>query len=296
MDTRAVVVIGLGPMGQAMAGAFLDQGYRVTVWNRTASRAEALVTRGAVLAGTVDEALRAAEVVILSLTDYDAMYAVLGPAERSLEGRVVVNLTSDTPERAREAAAWFTERGARQLTGGVRTPPSGIGDPEFSTFYSGPRELFEAHRPLLEVLTGTDYRGEDPGLAALFYQLQMDMFWTSMLSWLHAVAVADAHGITAEELLPYAEETLGGMPQFLNFYTPRIDAREHPGDVDRLTMGVASVEHVAHTTRAAGVDTALPAAVAEIFRRGAAQGYGDSSFTSLLEVFRAAAAAPAPAG
>lgn len=41
-----VTVIGLGPMGRAMAAALLDRGYAVTVWNRTASRADDLVARG----------------------------------------------------------------------------------------------------------------------------------------------------------------------------------------------------------------------------------------------------------
>ncbi|CAL9657731.1 hypothetical protein SUDANB176_06864 [Streptomyces sp. enrichment culture] len=54
---QSVTVIGLGPTGQAMAGAFLDRGYDVTVWNRTASRADALVARGAVLAPDVGRPL-----------------------------------------------------------------------------------------------------------------------------------------------------------------------------------------------------------------------------------------------
>ncbi|WP_189106178.1 NAD(P)-dependent oxidoreductase [Streptomyces camponoticapitis] len=282
----AVTVIGLGPMGRAMAGAYLDKGYEVTLWNRSADKAGELVAGGATLALSVEDALVAGGPVVLSLTDYDAMYAILEPAAASLSGRVVVNLTSDTPERARAAALWFAGHGARQLTGGVNTPPSGIGTREAFTYYSGPRDLFEELVPTLEVLTGTDYRGEDQGLAALYYQIGMDLFWTSMLSWVHALALADANGIPAAEILPYASESTRGMSRFFEFYTPRIDAGEFPGDVDRLAMGVASIEHVVHTTEAAGVDTALPAAVLELFRRGVAEGHADDSFTSLFTVMR----------
>ncbi len=287
---QSVTVIGLGPMGRAMVGAFLDAGHEVTVWNRTASRADELVARGARRAATVEEALAANELVVLSLTDYDAMYAVLEPATASLNGRILVNLSSDTPDRARAAAEWAAGHGARHLTGGVQSSPSTIGGPDVSTYYSGPKDVFEAHQGTLEVLTGTDYKGEDPGLAALYYQLQMDMFWTGLVSWLHALAVADANGISAEELLPHASETFASMPQFLGFYTPRIDAGEHPGDVDRLAMGVASVAHVLHTTRDAGVDPALPAAMLGIFERGMAGGHAGDSVTSLVEVFREAVA------
>ncbi|MEU2612284.1 NAD(P)-binding domain-containing protein [Micromonospora sp. NPDC007271] len=286
MQKQPVTVIGLGPMGQAMVGAFLDQGHPVTVWNRTASRADDLVARGAARADTLAQALAANELVVLSLTDYAAMYDVLGSATAALPGRVLANLSSDTPEQARDAAQWAAGHGATHLTGGVLVPPPAIGKPGSSTFYSGAREAFEAHRETLAVLTDTDYRGEDPGLAALFYQLNMDMFWTCMLSWLHSLAVARANGITAKDLLPTAIRATD-LRYFLEFYTGRIDADEHPGDVDRLAMGVASVEHVVHTTRDSGVDPALPATVLEIFRRGLATGHGSDSFTSLIDVLAA---------
>ncbi|MER7515072.1 NAD(P)-binding domain-containing protein [Streptomyces sp. NPDC126499] len=284
---QSVTVIGLGPMGQAMAGAFLDRGYAVTVWNRTPSRADDLVARGAVLAPSVDAALTANEVVILSLTDYTAMYALLGPATDALKGRVLVNLSSDTPERARAAAGWAAEHGAVHLTGGITVPPSGIGKPESSTFYSGPRDAFDTHRPLLEVVTGrVDYRGEDPGHAALFYQLGMVMFWTSMLSYWQAIALAQANGLTAADILPHATETANSLPGFFAFYADRIDAGHHVGDVDRLAMGAASVDHVLHTIADAGVDTTLPAAVTALFQRGMDAGHDGDSFSSLVELMR----------
>ncbi|MEV2202072.1 NAD(P)-binding domain-containing protein [Streptomyces fradiae] len=285
-----VTVIGLGPMGRAMAGAFLDRGHAVTVWNRTASRADALVGRGARLAGSVEEALATAEVIVLSLTDYDAMYAVLGGADpAALRGRVLVNLTSDTPDRAREAAAWAAERGAAQLTGGVLVPPSGIGNAASTTLYSGPRALFDAHRATLEALTGADHRGEDPALAALLYQLNMVMFWTALSGYWQALAVAGAHGLTAADLRPLAVDALD-LRQFVEFYTPRVDAGDHRGDVDRIAMALASTEHVVHTVAGAGVDAALPEAVAALFRRAVEAGHGADSATRLVEVLREPAA------
>jgi 3-hydroxyisobutyrate dehydrogenase-like beta-hydroxyacid dehydrogenase len=74
------------------------------------------------------------------------------------------------------------------------------------------------------------------------------------------------------------------VPQFIQFCTPRIDADEPPGEVDKLSMGVASVEHVLHTTEEAGVDASLPAAVLELFKRGMREGYQNNSFTSIIKV------------
>ncbi|ARX85046.1 MULTISPECIES: NAD(P)-dependent oxidoreductase [Streptomyces] len=285
--SRSVTVIGLGPMGQAMAAAYLDRGYEVTVWNRTPSRADALVARGAKPAETTEEALAANELVILSLIDYDAMYTAFAGAEHAVAGRVLVNLSSDTPEKARAAARWVEGLGGTHLTGGVLSPPPGIGSPDMSTFYSGPREAYEKFRADLEVITGkTDYRGEDPGVAALMYQLNMVIFWPAMLAYWQAVALAGAHGISASEIAPYATENYAGMGQFIDFYAPRIDAGNHAGDVDRISMGVASMEHVVHTNADAGVDTAFPEAVLAAFRQGAAAGHGSDSFSKLVDLLR----------
>ncbi|GII90707.1 6-phosphogluconate dehydrogenase [Sinosporangium siamense] len=288
MSKQAVTIIGLGPMGKAMVNRFLDEGHPVTVWNRTARKADDLVARGAHRAATVEEALAANEVVVLSLTDFEAMYAILKPAETALAGRVIVNLGSDTPGRAREAAKWATAHGAGYLTGGVMSAPSGIGAPESFTYYSGQKEIFEAHKETLEVLTGTDYRGSDPGSAALYYQLHINMFWTTVISFVHSLAMARANGISAQEFVGPASNSMTDMSAFLEFYAKRIDNDEHPGDVDRLAMAEASVDHVVHTAKEAGVDHALPAAVLELIRRGMAAGHADDSFTSLFEVFRKA--------
>lgn len=51
-------------------------------------------------------------------------------------------------------------------------------------------------------------------------------------------------------------------------------------------MGFASVEHVVHTTKDAGVDAAFPAAVLDIFRRGMEKGRGGDSVTSLIDIFK----------
>ncbi|QEV22402.1 NAD(P)-dependent oxidoreductase [Streptomyces alboniger] len=286
-SSRSVTVIGLGPMGQAMAAAYLGRGYRVTLWNRTPSRADALVRAGATLAASPQQALAASDVTVLSLTDLDAMYAILEPAKAALAGRTLVNLSSDTPEKARAGARWVTELGGTHLTGGVLCPPPLIGTAEVSAFYSGPREAYDTHRDALEVITGkTDYRGEDPGLAALMYQLNMAIFWPSMIAYWQTVALAGAHGLTATDIAPYVTENFAGMGHFVDFYASRIDAGNHEGDVDRTAMGLASMDHVVHTAADAGTDTAFPEAVRDIFRRVVEAGHGSDSFSRAVELLK----------
>ncbi|MFC7645825.1 NAD(P)-binding domain-containing protein [Streptosporangium lutulentum] len=105
-DHPAVTVIGLGSMGSALATALLDRGHPTTVWNRTAHRAEALAARGARPAADPGEAVTASPLIVACVLDYEALHGVLEPVGGSLEGRTLVNLTSGSPEQARETAAW----------------------------------------------------------------------------------------------------------------------------------------------------------------------------------------------
>ncbi|MEQ7006104.1 NAD(P)-binding domain-containing protein [Actinopolymorpha sp. B17G11] len=290
-----VTVIGLGPMGRAMAGALLEAGHRVTLWNRTPSRADALVAAGALLALTPAAAVAASELTILSLTDYQAMYDILGPAVDDQEyvgvlaGSVIVNLSSDTPDASREAAEWAARHGASFVTGGVMVPAPAIGTPEAYVFYSGPTEVFDVHVPVLSRIGAPKYLGEDPGLAQLFYQAHLDVFLTALSSLLHATALVTAAGIPAAEFLPGALTTLTDIPAMIGDgreLARRLEAGEHPGELSTAQMMGATADHILRTSENSGVDVALPKAVRSHYERAIAAGHGAKDWTALYEVIK----------
>ena len=63
-----VTVIGLGNMGSALARVLLENGLRVTVWNRSPEKATSLVEKGAVLAPDVATAVAASPIIIICVT------------------------------------------------------------------------------------------------------------------------------------------------------------------------------------------------------------------------------------
>jgi hypothetical protein len=92
-----------------------------------------------------------------------------------------VNLTADSPERARQTAIWAAERGIDYLDGAIMTPTSTMGGPAALVLYSGPQAVYETHQPALRSLGGTaTYLGSDPGRAAAHDVALLDLFWTSM--------------------------------------------------------------------------------------------------------------------
>ena len=108
-DTKqSVAFIGTGIMGAPIAGHILDAGYPVTVYNRTAAKAEPLVARGAVWAESPAAAVADADVVFTMVgfpDEVEELYlAGDGILAASKPGAVLIDLTTSSPELARDIA------------------------------------------------------------------------------------------------------------------------------------------------------------------------------------------------
>ncbi|MFD6275112.1 NAD(P)-dependent oxidoreductase [Streptomyces sp. NPDC060209] len=285
-----VTVIGLGPMGQAMTRTLLTAGHPVTVWNRTAGRAHGVVTEGATLAATPGEAVEASGLVILSLTDYRAMYDVLTGAAESLAGRTLVNLSSDTPDRTREAAIWAAGQDATFLTGGVMVPAPMVGTEAAHVYYSGRREVLEGHLAALTLLGTPRYLGEDPGLAQMMYQAQLAVFLTTLSGLMHATAMLGAAGMKAGEALPELLSSADSIGDILRAGEDQpgaaLDAGTHPGDLSTVTMMGATADHIVETSTSLGLGLALPMAVQTHYRRAIEDGHGNDNWTRIIDGIR----------
>ncbi|MFI9329374.1 NAD(P)-dependent oxidoreductase [Kitasatospora sp. NPDC052868] len=283
----AVTVLGLGPMGRALAGAFVAAGVRTTVWNRTPGRDSELAARGAVSAATAEEAVAAAELVVVCVVNYDASDAVLRRPEvtAALRGRTVVNLTADSPERARDTAVWAAEHGVGYLDGAIMTPAPSIGTPQAVFIHSGPAELYRRHQPALAALGGAHtHLGEEIGRAAGFDIALLDIFWTAMAGYVHALALARAEGISGRELAPFAQGIGAILPPLFAEFAEDFDSGTYSGAINPLTSAVSTMAHVVHTAESHGIDSGVMRAAEGLVRRTIALGHGRDGVSRLAEV------------
>jgi 3-hydroxyisobutyrate dehydrogenase-like beta-hydroxyacid dehydrogenase len=139
---QKVTVIGAGRMGSALAAALYKRGFDTTVWNRTSSKTESLSRLGLRVAPSVLEAVVDAEIVIVNINNYESTnQLVRQPAiESALRGKVLVQLSSGTPDEAREMESWARPRGIDYLDGAIMNYPVDIGKPQGTVLYSGPEE------------------------------------------------------------------------------------------------------------------------------------------------------------
>ena len=282
----SVTVLGLGPMGQALSAGLLDANYPLTVWNRTESKADALRPRGAAWAATPGDAIAASDVTMVNVVDHAVVDSLLEAAGGAVSDRMVVGLTSDTPDSARQTAKLVENLGGRYLDGAIMTPTPTIGTSSASILFAGPRETYEANRELFAALAEPSWLGEEYGRAAGYDMALLDLFWTSMSGFLHALTVAGANGIAPSDLLPHARGIVDILPPIFDELAERIEADRHDQSNAPVSSVAASVRHLIATSQAAGVD----AGALEAFRRyvdaAVADGHGDEEISRVAEAMR----------
>lgn len=282
----AVTIIGLGNLGRALAAAFLDKGYRTTVWNRSPAKADDLVARGAHRAATFAEALAAGELVIVCVLDYDTVRQLLTPAADALRGRTVLNLTSGTPEPARELAAWVTGQGADYLDGAVYAVPQTIGTADAFVLYSGSSAVFETYREQLDLLGAPTFVGTDPGLASLYDVALLSGMYGMFAGFFQSVAVADSARIKATDITALLVPWLNGAAAALPGFAAEIDSGDYTTETSNLDINTVGLANMLTATKAQGIGVDLLTPLHTLLERQIAQGHGSASLSRAIESLR----------
>lgn len=284
VDTSRVVLLGLGDMGTAFARAWLAAGRPLTVWNRTASRAEPLAAEGADVAADPAAAVAAGRLVVTCLLDDASVGSVLEGVD--LNGKDVVDVTTSTPGEARDRARWAAERGARFVSGGIMAIPPMVGVPESGgyTFYSGSEEAFAEHEKALSVPTGARFQGGDPGLAALLDVALLSAMDGMFAGITHAFALTRRSGVPPTRVAELLEGWLAAMLPVANEFAPRLESGDFTtGVASNLAMQAHGEKTLLRTAEEAGVSTELLLPYGDLMERHVAAGGGDEDGAALVD-------------
>jgi 2-hydroxy-3-oxopropionate reductase len=151
--------VGLGIMGAAMAGNLLEAGHELVVHNRTRNKAEQLVARGASAADSPRAVAENSDIIITMLPGPPEVEEVVagegGLLEGTARGSLIVDMSTSSPDLARELAYTARERGVGMLDAPVSGGDAGAKDGTLSIMVGGEEDDFERARPLLEVMGET---------------------------------------------------------------------------------------------------------------------------------------------
>ncbi|MET9432584.1 NAD(P)-binding domain-containing protein [Streptomyces sp. NPDC006551] len=283
-----VTVVGLGLMGQALASAFLAKGHPTTVWNRSAGKADELVAKGATLADSVKSAVEASPLVVICVSDYDAVHGLLDPVGSSLAGRTLVNLTTASSTQARETAEWAGKLDIAYVDGAILALPHEIGSEGATLLYAGSKAGFEQHQATLQVLgeNGSVYLDEDHGLAALYDMSVLSIMWGVLNSFLHGAALLGTANVKATTFAELATIAINVTSGYASAYAEQLDKGEYPATDATINVHVGGMTHLLEESQALGVNTELPSFFLELAKRAVADGNAEDSYAAMIKQFR----------
>lgn len=196
-----IAVLGTGRMGGAMARRLATAGSDVTVWDRTSERAHALKVGR--VAATPAEAVRAADVVISSLTNADAVREVyLGPEgafDAASKKTLFIEMSTAGPESIEKLSGEARSRGLRLLEAPVLGSVPAVESGTLAVLVGGSEEALADARPVLERLGEIHYVGGF-GSAARLKLVANTMLGITSAAAAELLAAGTAAGLDREQV------------------------------------------------------------------------------------------------
>jgi 3-hydroxyisobutyrate dehydrogenase-like beta-hydroxyacid dehydrogenase len=207
-----VGLIGLGLMGQPMGLNIVKAGFPLTVWNRTKSRADELVTAGAKLAATPREVAAGVDLLITIVSDPAALEEVLWGANGAMEGlrrgNTYMDSSTVSPDLARKVAADCEGRGVRFLDAPVTGGDWGAKKGELIFMVGGDAAALTEAEPVLKVL-GKKWFHLGPNGAGQTIKLAMNLILALQVDALaEALALVTASGLEGEKLVEVLQSSM----------------------------------------------------------------------------------------
>jgi 3-hydroxyisobutyrate dehydrogenase len=213
-----VGIAGLGRMGSAIAGRLIGAGYELRVWNRTASRVDALRERGVAVAATPRELAESCAVILTLLTDDAAIDAVYLGADGLLagdvRGRLFVEMSTVRTATITRLAPVVAERGAAL----VDSPVSGTVGParegKLLALVGGEAGDVARARPILDAFCRrVEHLGPSGSGATmkLALNLPMAIYWQALAESIAMGAQFGLDPATMLELIADSPAALGAL-------------------------------------------------------------------------------------
>lgn len=225
----AIGFIGTGVMGAPMAGHLLRAGHPLTVYNRTAAKAEPLVRQGARLAASPAGVAAASDVIITIVGFPDDVEQVYlgkdGLIERAKPGALLIDMTTSSPELAVRIHEAAKARGLGALDAPVSGGDVGARNASLSIMVGGDPDDFAAALPVLQVLGDKIERQGGPGAGQHAKMVNQIAIASGLLGVCEAIAYAEKAGLDPLRVIANIETGAAGSWS-LSRLGPRIIARD----------------------------------------------------------------------
>ncbi|MFC1916489.1 NAD(P)-dependent oxidoreductase [Chloroflexota bacterium] len=228
MMKEKVGFIGLGKMGQLVAGRLLDAGFPLTVWNRTEAKTVDLAKRGAKVAKSPRELAAQSDITITMLFGDESLEAVAFGEKGILAGisapSILIDLSTVGPEISSRVASEADKRGVKMLRAPVLGSTTWAAEGTLTIIVSGDKKASEKCQKILEVIgKKIYYLGPDEEARYLKLVMVMLVGMTSQML-AEAVTLGKKAGLDWPQMLEVINDSIVASPILL-FKTAQLAER-----------------------------------------------------------------------
>lgn len=277
--------IGLGAMGLPIAGNLAAAGFPLTVWNRTASKAQPLAAKGARVAPSPREVARAGGVVITMLADDAALESVVlgeaGIARQIAPGGIHLSMSTVAPATIRKLAGVHRAAGSVLVAAPVFGRPDAAAAKRLWVCISGPAQAKEKVRPILDAIGQRNFDFGETAEAAAVAKISGNFLIAAAIEAMgEAFTMAEKSGLDRTAVAAMLSQTIFACPVYQG-YGAAIAARKHSPAGFQLPLGLKDVELVLSTAREVNAPMPTASRLRDRFVHALAMGRGDLDWSAI---------------
>jgi len=286
--SQKVGVVGLGPMGSALADGLLAHQFDLGVWNRSADKAARFAEQGASVADSVESLAMDCDLIVVCLVDHAVSMAILGTESvaRILSGKTLIMLTTVTAEESISTAQWAGENRISYLDGAILGYPANIRDQACMVVYSGAKSVFDSCIDILNAMGAMPrHVGEQAGTSSRFGLAIYSTYYAHVAGLLHGAAICKAAGapldVFVENMTSYWDWAAEDAP-----FLQRVINRDYSQTEASLEGHAMVYDLVPSLSEQLGISSNLARTISAYLHAAIAQGHGDDGLTALFEVIK----------
>ena len=287
-STPAVSVIGLGAMGAGIARTFIDRGCRVSVWNRSRAKIDALVAEGAIACESPADALKDNTHIVVCLSDYAVWRSMIEAYSLAdhIDGTCIIQLTTGTIEDVQGHASFIHSKGGRLAEGAIMCYPRNLGTKDASLLLSGSPDVLEECDSILSMLDASwTNLGEDINRPAVLSRSLMAGMTAALMGLVNGAAMCRAGGVPLDVFMRFYDKNNGIIRGEQTRLVEAIrDGRtkENEASVKAWREGNEALLSVAASLK---TDLTLQSALQTVFQQARQRGLDDHDLSALVDVF-----------
>jgi 3-hydroxyisobutyrate dehydrogenase-like beta-hydroxyacid dehydrogenase len=283
--TNKIGFIGTGAMGLPMASNLIAAGYHLTVYNRTAAKAQPLIDAGARRAIRAGDVAHPGGVVVSMLADDASLEALVtgedALAERLAPDGIHISMTTVSPAITRKLAEVHAARGSAIVAAPVFGRPNAAQAKKLWICVSGAEEQKVRVRPIVEAMGQAVFDfGEDPGAANVVKLAGNFMIAAAFEAMSEALTMTRKSGVDPVAAIEMLTRTIFAAPVYQG-YGPMIAHRHHTPAGFRLPLGMKDIDLVLKTANEANVPMPIASMLRDRFISAIAKGRADMDWSAI---------------